>query len=453
MLARTLSALFLALALVLVDALGTTPASSGVAGGTGFTVNSTEDAVDADPGDGVCETAPGNRVCTLRAAVQEANALPGPGSILLPAGTYVLSIPGPDEDEGATGDLDITDDLTIVGAGAATTVIDAAGLDRVFHIQRSVTVAISGVRVRNGFQDFGGGIYNRGTLVLTESVIISNVAGEGGGIENEGVLTLHNSVVRENEAGIAGGGIANRGALTLTGSTISYNVAGSAGGGLSNFGGGGSATLAGVTINANFAYGGGGIANGGELTLTNSTISGNEAVAFGGGITSVGITLVVNSTITGNGARESGGIHDLSGILAGIFDIPGAVTLKNTIVANSPRGGNCGGRAFIISGGHNLSSDHTCGFSRAADRNTTDPKLGPLQDNGGPTPTHALLAISPAIDAGDDADCPRTDQRGVLRPQGVRCDIGAFEFQGARQVPFWDEEEEHIPLALPTQGR
>src|SRR5437660_359344 len=93
-----------------------------------FTVDSTLDAVDAHPGDGVCATA--TNVCTLRAAIQEANALAGADTINVPAGMYTLSIPGSFEDEAATGDLDITDDLTLIGAGARSTIIDGGGLDR-----------------------------------------------------------------------------------------------------------------------------------------------------------------------------------------------------------------------------------------------------------------------------------------------------------------------------------
>src|SRR5436189_1177281 len=119
--------------------------------GANFTVDSTADAVDAMPGDGACATLGGR--CTLRAAVQEANARPGADGVSLPAGTYVLAILGAGEDAAVTGDLDITDDLTITGAGAESTIVDGGHIDRVFHIVRRLegpTVEISGIAVRNG---------------------------------------------------------------------------------------------------------------------------------------------------------------------------------------------------------------------------------------------------------------------------------------------------------------
>src|SRR5262245_44034272 len=158
-----------------------------------FTVNSTADAVDAHPGDGVCATA--THVCTLRAAIQEANALAGADIINVPAGTYTLSIPGPLEDEAATGDLDITADLTLTGAGAESTIIDGGGLDRVFDIvvvdvQNLPEVAIAGVTIQNGQADGvagpgapggdGGGIRNSGTLTVLDSTLSQNTAGSGG---------------------------------------------------------------------------------------------------------------------------------------------------------------------------------------------------------------------------------------------------------------------------------
>ncbi|MCI0777121.1 MAG: CSLREA domain-containing protein [Chloroflexi bacterium] len=179
----------LAVALVLFLAQGQ-PAYA-----AGFTVDSTADVVDASPGDGVCDDGSGN--CTLRAAIMEANALAGADTIDLPAGTYTLSIAGAGEDANATGDLDITDDLTISGAAAASTIVDGAGLDRVFHIIGSVTVEISGLTIQHGSAvSAGGGIFNLGTLTLTSSTVSGNTAGgEGGGIANLGTLTLDNSTV------------------------------------------------------------------------------------------------------------------------------------------------------------------------------------------------------------------------------------------------------------------
>ena len=150
-----------------------------------FTVNSTVDAVDANPGGGTALTATGQ--ITLRSAIQEANALAGADTIVLPAGTYLLTIAGTGENGAATGDLDITDDLTITGVAAGTTIVDGAKIDRIFEIMPDVNVAISGVTIENGetpnaslapgISSDGGGIDNKGNLTLTECVVQNSVAG------------------------------------------------------------------------------------------------------------------------------------------------------------------------------------------------------------------------------------------------------------------------------------
>ena len=152
------------------------------------------------------------------------------------------------------------------------------------------------------------------------------------------------------------------------------------------------------------------------MTVSNSTFSGNSATSGGGGsFNREGSANISNSTFSGNSAYYGGGIYNANG----------AVTLKNTIVAYSPTGNNCHGT--LINGGNNLSyPDTTCpGINR-------DSKLGPLQNNGGATHTMALLSGSAAIDAGNDAICAAApvnnlDQRGVTRPRGPHCDIGAVE--------------------------
>lgn len=172
--------------------------------------------------------------------------------------------------------------------------------------------------------------------------------------------------------------------------------------------------------------------NGGTLTINNSTVSGNFATSHnrystGGGISSFGTLTISNSTISGNGASGPGG-----GIHAG-----GTAKIQNSIVANSPSGGNCSGT--MTSKGYNLSSDGTCNFSSKRDWNNTDPMLGPLQNNLGPTWTMALKPGSPAVDAGNPSGCTdgsgvllKTDQRGQRRPDSedkTGCDIGAYERQ------------------------
>jgi CSLREA domain-containing protein len=361
-----------------------------------------------------------NGDCSLREAIMAANtdavvdscgAGSGADTIILPAGPYTLSIPG-GEDGNASGDLDITADLTISGAGAATAIVDGGALDRVFHLLGAITVNLSGLTIQNGSSGRGGGIFNAGggTLAVTNSTISGNTStDEGGGIANgsfvaaipAGTLNLTNSTVSGNSAKYGGGIFHAPGAtLTLDSSTVSGN--------------------------SGTAHGGG-IVNRGTMSVRNSTISGNT-IAFGGGIINFGTATLTSSTLSGNtatfGAGGGGGIY---------ADSAGSITLKNTIVANSPSGGNCTGG--IGSLGHNLSSDASCGFTASGDLQNTNPQLGPLADNGGPTQTHALLAGSPAINAGSlDCPPPAADQRGVARPQGAACDIGAYEHQGATAV-------------------
>ena len=364
-----------------------------------FTVKSTVDDGDVAPGDGVCATVGG--VCTLRAAIQEANALAGPDSIKLKTSLYMLTIAGRSEDACATGDLDITDDLTITGTGAKNTFINGGKLDRVFHIIGSiVAVKITDVTIQNGlatdgpFVDsavgggifnggrltvkgstisnnavsgggyvFGGGIYNSGTLTITKSTLsnstISNNAvsggtdAYGGGIYNSGTLTITGSTISNNTASsapvCAAGGIMNYGTLTITGSTLSNN---SAGGPSSGYGGGirnmDTATVTGSTISNNSALGMGGSAQGGgicnedgTLTVTGSKIYNNTALGVddvsGGGISNVYLTLTVTGSTISNNSATA-----MAGLGAGGgISINGAtLTIKGSTLANNTASGS-----------------------------------------------------------------------------------------------------------------
>lgn len=693
-----------------------------------FTVNDTTDATDANPGDSICETAPGNGVCTLRAAIQETNALPGMDIIILPSGIYTLTIPGANEDNAATGDLDIRDDLTITGELSTTTIIDGNQLDRVFEILDPAKVSLSGMTIQNGktllnqkgagvsntgnlvadnmtifnnqsswsgpMGGTGAGIFSSGSITLTNSSIISNSAPYGGSalftsnstflnnllitqnlgtaIASQNVsLTLLNStientkygtgvgigavaaildnVIIRNNYGFTVGGIDSwSGSVTLTHVIIDKNI-GSAiwnhpggqmvlyestvsgnhpdnfynnngyidnegtivfshtlvmsntaeqGGGLynngnailtdssfignnGNYGGaiwnsgfmtitrgrfesnngnmnqggaivsghrlvvsgtlfknniagyGGAIYITGSLYDyvsrteisnslfiSNTAEGGGAIGNAGILNLYNSSIIGNSAYAMGGfdnaGIANLDVvtlsnnsttqigaignngaltmthSLIANNTTTGDG----GGISNYSSYAAatssftlenvtisnnaapngyggGIFIglppyrapinwlslrnvtlsnntaltgsnvalLTGTLQTHNSIIASGIGSSNCYfSSGTLTSLGHNLEDTNSCGLNATGDLTNTNPLLGPLQDNGGNTLTHALLFGSPAIDAGDNNGCPRTDQRGWLRPFGRACDIGAFELH----YPFW------LPLLLFT---
>jgi len=309
--------------------------------------------------------------------------------------------------------------LSILGAGASTTIIDGGGIDRVAFTS-GPHVTISNVTIQNG----DGGIANAATLVLNNTIVTGNhvhvrcshlhCGASGAGIYNTGTLTINNSTVSSNSirspvpsgSAVLGGGIYNGGRVVISRSTINNN-------------GGGCPVC---------AWFGAGVYNdvGAALTLTNATLSGNDAQgggSYGGAINNQdGKTLTMNnSTISGNNAAKGGGVY-------------GGGTLQNSIVANNT-GGNC--YYAMISNGYNLSSDATCDFSGPGDMNNTDPMLGPLQNNGGPTQTMALQEGSPAIDAGNPAGCTdshghllKTDQRGFSRPDKEDtggCDIGAYE--------------------------
>ena len=358
------------------------PARPARAGQTTFVVTKT-----ADTNDGSCE----QEDCSLREAIVAANAAAG-SDVEVPAGTYKLTIGGRNEDDGATGDLDIRAGTTIRGDGARKTIVDGRGIDRVFHTPivglapTPFTVGVFGLTITGGAipDSVGGGIahHARGaTLNLSESTVRGNSALQGGGIQS-------------------GGGQGFEETVAIRRSTISGNRAP-----------GGQ---------------GGGIQNTENLTLENVTVSGNASL-FGGGIMQNGTARITNSTIAFNKAQQPGGGMTVSS------PTTTPTTLKNTIVANNASDFEKNCSRPVNSEGNNLEKGATCGFVQAGDKKG-DPKLGPLADNGGPTNTHALLQGSPAIGAGG-TPFPATDQRGVARPQGAANDIGAVEKQRrARQA-------------------
>ncbi len=292
--------------------------------------------------------------------------------------------------------------------------------------------------------DDGGGILNRGGLALRNSTITGNKAGDDvGGIWNDGTVTVANSTVNDNTAGDSVGGIYNDGTVSLAFTTVRGNAAVRSAGGIQNQG---SLTVTSSTVDNNTAgdYGGG-IVNFGGLSVITSTISANTAGLDGGGTFNRGGLNLSNSTISHNTANgEGGGIANRcrSKIFCGT-----ELELVNTIVVGNaaPTGSDCslGDRASRTSLGHNITGEVTgCGLEAApGDLVEADPQLGPLQGNGGPTFTHALLSDSPAIDAGDNASCPETDQRDAARPVDgngdglAACDIGAYEFGSSPPPP------------------
>ena len=420
-----------------------------------FTVNNTIDLVDAQPGDGVCDIAPPSNVCTLRAAIMEANHAPGgPHTVSIPSGTYTLMIPSTGTDGEAAGALKIAASMSIIGAGSSTTIINANGSvtsDRGLRVVLGITANIAGVTIRNGAvskgggfsANGGGGIYNLGTLTLTDTTVMGNSAGFASGILNDvGTLILIDSTVSGNSA---------RGVI-ISGINISHS------GGIFN---GGALTLINSTVSNNHADGfSGGIGNDVTLTMINSTVSGNTANGNGGGIWSFGTVNSFNSTITDN--RADADLNG-SGVGGGVFNGGATFNFQNTIIAGNfetvfnpivvsgwlfvPR--DCAG--LLTSNGNNLMRVVNCNVNGSAPT-VANPLLGPLQNNGGPTQTHALLAGSPAIDGGDPSGCLDqfgvlilTDQRGLRRTVDgnrdgtARCDIGAVEFGSGAGVTFYSD--------------
>lgn len=550
----------LAMAAVLLAALALTVTPARAA--TTITLTASWDSL---AGDGLCSLREAIIAANTDTAVDACPAGNGADTIILPAGQYDLTLAGINEDAALTGDLDITEDLILIGEGSATTTINANSIDRAFHIWTpvveisgvTITVGDSGLGVGGGILNVygmltltdssvdgntaefsgggignfmyaivtitdssvdgntsgfghGGGIFNHGTLTITNSSVDDNTAEySGGGIFNTGTTTVTNSTVSGNSGGgiyntelayigssatviitnssvdgnTTGGGIVNENTLTVTDSTISNNTSSNAGGGIVNgsFESVSTATITNSTISGNSAALGGGVYNFSTVTITNSTLSGNSADFDGGGIYNGNVyssatAIFTNSTLSGNTADDDGGgifndggdiaigtvkLHNVTisnnsadsdadglGNGGGVFvSAGGTLNLGNSIIArnfdNSPvvQHPDCSG--MLTSLGYNLIQKvNGCAMAGVGGNLFRMlPLLGPLQDNGGATWTMALLAGSPAIDAGNPAGCKdenlavlTTDQRGYVRPVDgngdniIVCDMGAFEY-------------------------
>lgn len=406
--------------------------------------------------------------CSLREAIRSANTdLPiggcaagsGADTITLPPGTYVLGIANlpteADEDNAITGDLDIrTGDLTIQGAGAATTIVDGNGAalaDRVFNVRGPITVSFNEMTIRNGSEPTGaaggGGVSNEGKTTFTETIITGNGTGSGGGgVSNAtgAASTFVNSAIVGNFAAASGGGV--RIGLSATSifvdTTVGGNTANVSGGGVSN--NDGVASFANSTVSGNAAVNeGGGIFNSLPATsiIVNSTISGNRSNQSGGGVHG-GTTTLANATVTLNMAdSDANGMGDGGGAAGTALTVKNSIIGGNTDSSPPPAVVSPDCQATVTSQGYNLIGTNAgCTITAGAgDKVGTAaapivPGLAPLADKGGPTLTHALLAASPAHSAGSPAPpggpgdaCTATDQRGVPRPQGGGCDMGAYE--------------------------
>ncbi len=458
-----------------------------------FTVDTSADLVDSNPGDGVCDTGQGS--CSLRAAIQEANAWTRDpvDRIELPAGTYLLSRTGTDN-ASAVGDLDILSPIEIVGAGAGQTIIDGNRTDRVFDVgstygERGAVLTLDGVTVQNGLLNDtpftnpgvsldsidGGGIrVQQGGVVVRNSVVRANaVQGSGGGIYALfGNVTLENSQLLDNEAAGFGAGVfIQDGNLRITDSTVADNYQRPfpqtiAGGGLAIFNAKVQIERSLFARNRAFRDGAGIYFAVGDMNIINTTFSDNVALRNGGGLyVSGGNSSVIyqpvrlsNVTFAFNQAK---GVDnevpptDYTPRGGGLFvNRQGAVTAVNTLFSGHTLGGDCwiDSEGSLVSKGHNLDTDGSCGFSATGDLSAASgDHVAQLADNGGPTFTNALLATSPAVDAGDDAVCAangHVDQRGYVRPSGG-CDIGAFEIEGdsgiAPPPPPPEEPADNLP--------
>ncbi len=486
----------------------------------------------------------GDALCSLREAVLSVNAGANVGdcvaniaeaygtndTIVLPAGTYTLTLGGVDEtftdaapgdplafpvevitSDATQGDLDLIKSVRIVGAGAATTIIQwdqtvLPNADRIFHVfdagavTGTVNVSIQGVTLTKGrtfetnikvgdsvtktyyLRRAGGALAvgaaanvvlidtsvtgeessaGRGgsqrptepeapgatyTLTLTGVIVDGNAAqGDGGGIYTAAAMTATSTIVRNNTAATNGGGVYNEGNTSFTNSTLSGNRA--EGGGGVFLTGSNTVTITGSTLSANRAIGGGAISgrSGVTVNVVNSTLSANLGDDVGAGFYANGPASLRFVTIANNIA---GADSPTAG--AGVNTFPSGsvnVTLKNVLLAANKKGwdpvaepsgpadpaalasancGSTGGTVAITSAGNNLSSDASCTtLTQATDKNSIDPKVSALADNGGLTLTHALATDSPALSAGAADASVTTDQRG--EPREAPPDIGAFE--------------------------
>ena len=433
--------------------------------------------------DGVC----GVDNCSLREAIFAANAQAGNDVITFDANVFPTA--GPAKTINLSRPLpDLASNVEIRGPGAAVLTVrrDIGGNYRIFTVPGGNTVIISGLTIAAGFangarfpDDSGGGIFNEGTLTVIDCVLSGNTAtispvittrgSGGGGIFNGGTLTLRTSTLSGNVTnGLSsrnsyGGGLFNEATATLDGVLLSGNVVN---GNNRNPEGGGVFNLRGATLNvanstfsgnsssnpsgSNFTTFGGGLSNSGTATVVNSTFSGNNGGTQGGGIYNNGngspILKLFNCTLTLNSAVAGGGLSTGSQTPPQIGDtLIAGNSSSNTGTFFSPNvNGTIASQGFNFIGNGNRSF----GFTAPSDQVGTtaaplNPLLGDLQDNGGPTPTHALQSGSPAIDKGKDVAGFGVDQRGMPRPLGNPLvaggdgsDIGAYETLGVMPTPM-----------------
>jgi CSLREA domain-containing protein len=380
-----------------------------------------------DTNDGACD---GD--CSLREAID--TAVPGDtiGFAAGLTGTSTLQL----------GELVVDTTLTIVGPGRSALTLSGGDTQRIFHVLSTGNLFASGLTLAHGLGQFyaplscaaAGAVLNNGSFAFTDCAFTDNHSdGKTGSVNNDaGAIysdAYHQAITLtrcsfENNSAAAGASLdIDAGVLTITDSTFSNNLSslGVSAAVIAN-------SLDAVTITGSTFFGnsqrtGGAIyvSGFGGTTIENSTFTGNASVFDGGALYVDGPLELINVTLSANSALSGNDLYVAPG---------GTLTVENTIVADTAQ--NCAGTGLILSAGYNLDSGATCGLNGPGDLVDTPSNLVPLQDNGGPTRTMALTPCSAATDAGSDASCRPTDQRGIARPQGSHCDIGAFEMlQGA----------------------
>jgi CSLREA domain-containing protein len=386
-----------------VRALALLLAVAPLAGAATFTVNSTFDDVDAAPGDGTCATA--GAVCTLRAAVQEANASPGFDDVTLPAGVFALNRLGADEDAAATGDLDVTQALNVTGADRDGTIIDGVGADRVFQVSANIPFTVRTLTIRNGTVSAPGGAIaaDANAAITAQDVTFALNRGSTGGaiFASTGALIVTGSRFENNLAGAGAGAIAHAAggaSLEIRNSTFTDNVAASGDGGAVGYGGSGTVTLDGLTLQRNVAGHAAGMSISGAsvVTLTNSTAEDGAAVGGGntfGGIVvqAAGAATIDALTVRRNRTDGSGG-----GLVVGTT---GAITVRNSTIEDNTGGGGNGGMYLSAAAGDVLVQDTTV----RGNRSFTAPVGGMRAETAGGTVTLRGVTVEDNDTLDDDA--------------------------------------------------
>jgi predicted outer membrane repeat protein len=404
--------------------------------------------------------------CSLREAVVTANQLSGPDRILLPAGLYILTIAGGASNNAAVGDLDILSPVEIIGAGAPSTVILASHGNRHFNLTPGSSATFRGVRLDGGRAGTGGSILMNGTLVMQDSILSGNQATVEGGAIRSGSgthMTFQRVRFEDNLATGPGGAVETGTAGATFAESVFLNNAATDGGAIAGF----DIRVRDSLFLGNSASGSGGAIDSlagcscQNLEVRTSTFAGNQAGVVGaGGAIRVGHAFaIIQSTFSGNTAGIGGAIHVTNAGLGGPYRIESSTIAGNTAVLNgsglffaAPQSidlqllntlvaGTCvrsGTGSGALQGQGNVESPgNTCNLpaGNLANVSAGQLALGPIADNGGPTPTRLPAPFSALVGAGSDAACQRLDQRGLVRNDGD-CDTGAVEVGALDDVIF-----------------